>query len=497
MAFELLARGIRKSFGGVEVLHGVDLEASGGSVLALLGENGAGKSTLVKIIAGDQRPDGGELLIDAEAKAPLDTVRARRLGIRMISQEIADAPTLTVAENVGLGQMPTRRGLVDWKQLHRQSRQMLKELDVNLDTRQLVGDLRIGQRQMVEIARELNRRARCLIMDEPTAALSNEEVERLFSLIRQLRQRGVAIIYITHRLDEVPAIADRVQVLRDGESVLVRSVAGAKRSELVQAMVGRAVADVGRPAARTWPLGREPAVRLREATSKPAFQGVNLEVYPGEVLALYGKLGSGAAEITETLFGVRHLDEGRLEIMGRPVSFRDPKDAIGAGVGYLPADRQAEGAFLVRSVAENLSAPSWPRLARLHGLITAAMEAAAARRWRDTLHIRSRNDPSQLLGTLSGGNQQKVLLGRWLEHASRVLALVEPTRGVDVGARQDVYKVLRTLAERGVAIVVSTSDYEEVVQVADRVMVVARGKPIAELAGAEIRTESLIAQGGR
>ena len=495
MKFQLQARSICKSFGGVEVLHGVDLEVVAGSVLALLGENGAGKSTLVKILSGDYKPDSGEIDVAGEVRLALDPLSARHLGIRMIFQEIVDAPTLTVAENIALGHLPGRLGLVDWATMRRTAQRVLSELEVSIDPDAVVGDLRIGERQIVEIARELTEEARCLILDEPTAALSSQEVERLFEFIRRLRDRGVAIIYITHRLDEVPAIADLVEVLRDGNVVLRGEISKLNRSDLVQAMVGRAVGEVHRPESRTWDLGELPTIRLEEAASGDDFSGANLTVFPGEIVALYGKIGSGAAAVAESIFGLRSLTAGTFELYGRRASFHHPHDAIAAGVGLLPADRQREGSFPVRSVAENLSAPSWPRLAKLGAFITFKIEAAAYRRWHNALGIKSRNDPNQLLATLSGGNQQKVLLGRWLERNSRALVLVEPTRGVDVGARQEIYKLMRSLAAQGVAILVSTSDYEEVVQVADRAIVIARGRIVVTLEGGEITTERLVAEG--
>jgi len=494
--FRLEARGIRKSFGGVEVLHGVDLVASGGSVVALLGENGAGKSTLVKIVAGDYQPDAGEITIGEESHRALDPLAARRLGIRMIFQELADAGSLSVAENISLGRWPQRHGFVRWRALRRRAQQVLAELDIDIDIDRPVGSLRIGERQVVEIARALSDEARCLVLDEPTAALSAQEVDRLFTFIHRLRQRGVALIYITHRLDEVSRIADEVQVLRDGHTVLLGRVAELDRHTLVSAMVGRTLDDVQRPAERSWEVGTTPVIRFAGASSESAFRDVDLEVYPGEVVALYGKIGSGTAEVAEAAFGVRRLTAGRFELDGHPRAFRDPARAIAAGVGFLPADRQREAAFMVRPVAENISVPSWGRLARLGLFITRRIEALAYRRWHEALTIRSRNDPGQPIGTLSGGNQQKVILGRWLERRSHALLLVEPTRGVDVGARQEIYRSIRRLSSEGLGVLIPTSDYEEVVQVADRAVVMARGRAVAMLQGDEITTERLTEAAG-
>jgi ribose transport system ATP-binding protein len=369
-------------------------------------------------------------------------------------------------------------------------------LEVDIDPETPVSALRVGERQIVEIARALSASARLLILDEPTAALSQHEAETLFAFVRRLRDQGVAIIYITHRLDEVFRIADRVQVLRDGDVALISDVAETDRASMIEAMIGRRIAEIERPPAPQHPIGDRPAIRWVSASAARAFEDVNLEVRAGEIVAIYGKLGSGAAEVGETAYGLRPLQTGYLEIDGRRGQFRGPSEAIEHGVGFLPAERKAGGAFMVRPVAENVAVASWPLLARLRAFITGAREARAYRRWHERLSIRSRNDPRQPMGTLSGGNQQKVLLGRWLERRARVLILIEPTRGVDVGARQDIYAALRELAAQGVAVLISTSDYEEAVQVADRVYVMAKGRVVAHLTGDEVTTARLLAESG-
>jgi ribose transport system ATP-binding protein len=449
----------------------------------------------VKIVAGDYQPDAGTIVVGGESFTSLDPPTARRLGVKMIFQELADAPTLSVAENIALGRWPSRRGLLSWREMRRGAQRVLDQLGVELDLDEPVGGLSVGERQIVEIARALSDEARCLILDEPTAALSAQETERLFGFVRRLREQGVALIYITHRLDEVREISDRVAVLRDGELVLEGQSARLERRELVSAMVGRSIADVHRPPDVRRPQ-TAPLLVLSEATLGGTFEDVSLAVRPGEVLALYGKLGSGTAEVAQCAFGLHRLTSGSMELHGTPVAFHKPADAIAAGVGLLPADRQREGAFMVRPVAENLAAPSWGRLAGRGGVITRGREARAYRRWHDELNIRSRDDPAQPLATLSGGNQQKVLLGRWLERRSQVLVLIEPTRGVDVGARQEIYRSIRELAGSGIGVLVATSDYEEVVQLADRAAVMARGRVVAELADEEITMERLTEEVG-
>ncbi|MFV2064976.1 MAG: sugar ABC transporter ATP-binding protein, partial [Chloroflexota bacterium] len=406
-------------------------------------------------------------------------------------QEFQDASTLTVAENISLGRLPNRRGIVDWRAMNRRAQEILGTLQVDIDPDATVGSLRVGERQIIEIARALSGSAQLLILDEPTAALSHHEAEVLFGFIRRLQEQSVAIIYITHRLDEVSEIADRVQVLRDGQTSLVADVATTDRPAMIEAMIGRRMAGVQRPRAAEHGFGLQPALAWRDAASGSAFSDVNVDALPGEVVALFGKLGSGASEVGETAFGVRRLDAGSLEVDGRSADFKEPTEAIAQGIGFLPADRKAGGAFMIRPVAENVAAASWSNLAS-YGWLTAGKEASAFRRWRDRLNIRSRDDPRQTMGTLSGGNQQKVLLARWLERDSKSLVLIEPTRGVDVGARADIYSSLRDLAAEGVAVLVVTSDYEEAVQLADRVFVMARGRVVATMQRDEITTSGLL-----
>lgn len=492
-AFTLRARGIRKSFAGTEVLHGIDVDIVGGRVLALLGENGAGKSTFVRVVAGAHAPDQGTLEFTgtngtSDSVSALDPRSARKRGIRMIFQELSDAPDLTVAENISLGHWPRRGGLINWRALRNRARRVLDSMGVELDLDATVGTLRIGERQIVEIARALSDDATCLVLDEPTAALSTEEVDRLFGFVRRLRAQGVAIVYITHRLDEVAAIADDVVVLRDGAVSASGPVAEFHRSQLVTAMVGRDIGAVHRPEAVAVDLG-DPALEFRGAGSPPAYEDLDLTVHAGEILCLYGKVGSGTADVADTVFGRRRLSTGSVHVLGRAPASR-PRQAIGQGVGYLAADRQREGALITRSIGENLSAPSWPWLSRF-GAISSAREQEAFERWSKVLGIRALGGADQPLATLSGGNQQKVLLARWLERDSKLLVLVEPTRGVDVGARADIYTALRAMAAQGAAVLVATSDYEEVVQLADRALVMIRGRLTRELQADQITTEAL------
>lgn len=484
------ASGIRKSFGGVEVLHGVDLYLASGEVLALLGENGAGKSTLVKIIAGDYTPDYGTINVSGTEYSSLDPIKARDAGIRMIFQELSDAPTLTVAENISMGVWGTANGFVSWKKINERAEKALAMLGVDIDIKKQVGKLRIGERQIIEIARALSDNARVLILDEPTAALSSAETERLFSVVENLRSQNVGMIYITHRLDEVAQVADRVEVLRDGSVALLANAKTATRGELVSAMIGRDASDVAHPTDRPTPGAR--IISAHNIELDRAFSGVDFDVHEGEVVALYGKVGSGTAEVAETIFGLHPEHRGKIELSGKVFTPKDPNSAIDESIGFLPADRQRLGAFMVRPVAENLGVPSWPRYSK-RGLLTLEPEQKAYLNWINRLKIRSRNDPKQKISTLSGGNQQKVLLARWFEGNSKLLVLIEPTRGVDVGARRDIYQTLRASAkEQNIGILITTSDHEEVIQVADRAIVMSKGHKVAEFIGSTITTESLI-----
>lgn len=490
MSNELVSlQDIRKSFSGVEVLHGVDLTLGAGEVLALLGENGAGKSTLVKILAGDIEPTSGSIDIRGTKLAKLDVYQARQLGVRMIFQELNDAPALTVAENIFLGQWPHTGPFVGWNEMAEKAKAVLDRLEVDIPVDAIAGQLRVGERQLLEIARALTQDTKVLVLDEPTAALSNVEVERLFSVMDQLREEGVGMIYITHRLDEVARVADRVQVLRDGSSVLTVDAKKASREDLVSAMLGHASEKNARPElAQT----SETAVKVSGLTSFAEFQNVSFTVDRGEVLALFGKIGSGTSEICESLFGLRAITAGSVEIFGKEYKTKGPAHSADQGIGYLPADRQRLGSFPVRSVAENLAVRSWKRMGKF-GFVNRLLEHQAFNRWAEALRIVSRGS-TQNISTLSGGNQQKVLLARWFEAGVNILLLVEPTRGVDVGARRDIYEIIRKQAkESGMAVIVATSDYEEVVLLADRALVMSRGEVVSELTGNSVEAGKLIA----
>jgi len=489
----LAVRGIRKSFGPVEVLHGVDLDLAAGTITALLGENGAGKSTFVRILAGDHRPDEGTISVDGKASSFHGVGDARQAGIRLIAQEIADAPTLTVAENIVLGTWPTKRGLLDPRAMNRMARDALDLLGADLPLTAKVANLRLGERQIIEIARATIGASKCIIFDEATAALSDAEARKLFQLIRRLAKRGVAVLYITHRLDEVFALADRVCVLRDGRVSLDRPTTQVDPEQVIEAMVGRAIAHSRHSVPASSPSAR--AILEAERLGSDAFSDISFSLRPGEILGMYGKVGSGVQELSASLVGARSFDRGALLLDGKPVRFRHPAEAIDASIGHLPADRATEGLLRTMTLAENLSAPSWSRLSR-YGMLRAERLSAAYSRWHRELRIKAEPTGTQTITELSGGNQQKVLLGRWLEAGSRILVLAEPTRGVDVGARQEIYRVLADLASKGHAIIIATSDYEDINAVASRALVLVRGQLIAEIPHDRISTETLTEAAG-
>jgi ribose transport system ATP-binding protein len=482
----LNATGLRKSFGGVEVLHGVDVQISGGKVVAMLGENGAGKSTTVKIISGVYQADGGHITINEQPVA-IDSPRAGQdYGIRVIYQEMMNAPTLSVAENIFLGHLPNRSGFVNWRETRRQAEAVLSDLGVEINAGISVGDLSVAQHQVVEIARALVADARLLVFDEPTSALSPEEVDSLFSFIRRLRDEGVAILYITHRLNEVPEIADEVVIFRDGDLVAQGAVAEFDRKRIVEAMTGEALKGYAHQV-ESAAKGRAemPALTLKNAGIQPTFKNISFDLYKGEIVSLFGRMGCGAMEVGEALFGLHPLESGTVTLLGTDGQPSSPINAKKRGLGYVPVDRKTQGLLQGLSSSENLTVAAWSTLSNLFGFLSRRSLGQRYDIWRDKLSIRGAGGGSQEIGTLSGGNQQKVILGRWLENNSAVLVLAEPTRGVDVGARAEIYEVLENLANDGIAILIISTDAEEVLRISDRIVVMSRGAITSEISRAD------------
>lgn len=456
--------GVHKSFGQVAALRDVDFDLHAGEVHALVGENGAGKSTLMKILAGVQPPDGGTMALDGRPVRFASVTEAQAHGVVMVYQELALVPSLSVAENLFLGQLPPR---VDHRALARRALELLAEVDLAVDPRLEIGRLSIGEKQLVEIARALARESRILVLDEPTAALSAAESERLFQIIAKVKASGVAMVYISHRLEEVFRVADRVTVLRDGRRVGTRAVADTAPEEIVQLMVGKAVRRAHRTAReRGAPLG----TFVAEA---PGLAATSIELRAGEVVGLAGVIGSGRERVLPTLFGLG----GHASWSGAPIV--SPRDAIRRGLVLVPSDRKTQGLVLDLCVRENVSLATLPRLQRW-GFMDPGRERAQTRAWIERLGLRP-PAPEKRVAELSGGNQQKVVVAKALATEPRVLLLDEPTRGVDVGARAELYDVIDGLSARGLGLLLSSSDTEELLGLADRILVFRGGRIRVEL----------------
>jgi ribose transport system ATP-binding protein len=489
MAEALLeARSLTKSFPGVRALKGVSLTVGRGEVVAVIGENGAGKSTLMKILAGVQTADTGEIRIDG-VPAPLRSVEeALGLGIALIHQELNLAQNLDVAANVFLGREPRRWGLIDTARLHREAGQFLQAvgLEVAPDTR--VGSLAIGQQQLVEIAKALSTRARVLIMDEPTSSLSAGEAENLFRVIQDLRGRGVSIVYISHRLGEVSRLADRVVVLRDGENSGKLARHEISHAAMVRLMVGRDLSQFypHQPHVRPETVLKVEGLRTPAHPSHP----LSFEVRAGERVGLAGLVGAGRTEVLLALFGVQPAVGGTLTIDGKPLRAETPAEAIEAGLALVPEDRKREGVVLAMPVRENVSLASL-RQDQRHGFRDGAREASLSAEMIQSLRIKTPGD-RQVVQFLSGGNQQKVVIGKWLALKPRVLLLDEPTRGIDIGAKQEIYRLMEELAAQGVAILFASSEMEEILGMSDRVLVMHEGRITGELARHQLSEEAIM-----
>ncbi len=467
-------RGLAKAFPNVLALRGVDLDVHGGQILALMGENGAGKSTLLRILSGDYRPDAGTLSLDGEAMTFASPRDSRMAGIRVIYQEPEIVPGIDVAENVWVGELPRRGPFVDRRQLEARVHRALVEygFEAVLPMKAMGQDLSPAQRQLVEIMRALKSNLRVLALDEPTSSLTEEEVGRLFALIRRLRDQGVAIIYVSHRIKEILQLADRVAVLRDGGLVAVRPAAELTEREIVRLMVGRELQDL----LRRHPATQDRVVLSVEHLSSNWHRDISFEIRAGEVVGFAGLVGAGRTELAKVVFGDLPMDAGVVSIQGRPIGLRRPADAIQAGMGLAPEDRKREGLIMVRSVVENASLAILRRLSRFR-FVRRGLERRIVADFVRRLNVRT---PSldQEVGKLSGGNQQKVVLARWLAAKPKLLILDEPTRGIDVGAKFDIYALLGELTRQGKALVVVSSDLRELMLICDRIGVLSAGRLI-------------------
>jgi ribose transport system ATP-binding protein len=492
---------IAKAFPGVQALQDVHLRLRRAEVLAVVGENGAGKSTLMKILGGVYPPDAGAIRLDGKPVAFAGVEAAERLGIVLIHQELNLADNLDVAGNVFLGREPTWGGPLRLirPEIYRNAATITRRLGLDCPPRTLVGSLSLGQQQLVEIARALSLRSRVLILDEPTSSLTERETERLFQVIRDLKRDGISVIYISHRLREVLQIADRVTVLRDGRNAGELERQDIEHEAIVRLMVGRELKQFFQrsyPDPQQVPAGRTKILEVRRLTWAAGQRPIDLTLAAGEIVGLAGLMGAGRTELAETLFGIRPRLTGEIRLDGRPLGARHPAEAIAAGIFLLPEDRRLQGLILSSSVKQNISLASLDRLNRL-GLVARGSERQLAQRMCHRLNVRT---PSveQTASLLSGGNQQKVVLARWLSRTPRVLLLDEPTRGIDVGAKSEIYALMDELARQGLAILMISSDLEEILGMSDRVLVMHEGRLAGELPRAVMTEEAImrLATGG-
>jgi rhamnose transport system ATP-binding protein len=479
--------GISKRFAATAALSDVSLQLLPGEIHALVGENGAGKSTLVKTIAGVHQPDAGEIRLDGERITIPSPAAARAMRIAVVHQEPRLFPDLSVAENIFLIAPPTDRlHTIAWKEMRRRAADLFEQLDVRIDVSAPVRGLSMADQQLVEIAKALSLDARVLILDEPTASLSTHEVERLFTIVRRTKERGVGVLFVSHRLDEVFALCDRATVFRDGRHVVTAPTAELTTASLVRHMVGRKVSLFPKEASA---LGG-PLLEVRGLSDATGFRDVSFTVRAGEILGLAGLVGAGRTEIARVLFGIEPRTAGEVLLDGRPVNFRSPSEALRAGIAYVPEDRHQDGLILDFSIAHNITLPILPRLfPRL--LLRSREEDEVATSFSERLRVRA-TGVRQAVSALSGGNQQKVVIAKWLATKPRVLVLDEPTRGVDIGAKVEVHRIVSELAATGLAIVMISSDLPEVLAMSDRILVLHEGRVAAEIARADASEERVM-----
>ena len=469
-------KGIVKLFPGVRALGGVSFDIREGEVHSLCGENGAGKSTLIKVMTGAHQRDEGQYLIDGKEVNFRSTQEAIAMGVSCVYQELSIAPQLDVAHNLFIGNLPMKGGLVDHKKLYAETDRILKELDMPISPKTIAGDLSVGQQQMIEIGRALTRNARLIIMDEPTSSLSEAETDTLFQIIHKLTAKNIAIVYISHKLDEVMYLSDRITVIRDGENIITMDKEETNQDQLIASMIGRELSNLYR---------KEPAkigdvvLDVKNLTRHGVFQDVSFQVRAGEVVGFFGLVGAGRSEIMRAIFGVDRYQSGSVSVCGKTLRSGSPASAIQAGVGFCTEDRKKEGLALRLSILLNMTLVKLPFLSKL-GVINRASQRSAANEYMDAISIKAPS-VNQLVGNLSGGNQQKVVVAKWLMMNPKVLIVDEPTRGIDVGSKSEIYGLLSDLAKRGMAIIVVSSEIEEILGVCDSVITIFEGKKTAQL----------------
>jgi ribose transport system ATP-binding protein len=487
--------GIRKVFSGVVALDGVDVTVERGEVHALVGENGAGKSTLIKIMTGAYRRDGGRVLLEGREVNFRSPEEAQAEGVVAVYQEVNLLTYRTVAENIFLGREPRRLGFIDWKRMNADAGAILKRLGLDIDPRATLGSLNIALRQMVAIARGVSFGAKVVVLDEPTSSLTEHEVSILYDVIRRLKAEGVGVVYISHRFDELYTVCDRVTVLRDGKFVATRPLAGLEKIDLVCLMLGKRREELRQGATAFGEHHAEkketaPLLRAENLTRGRKLDHVTVEAGRGEIVGMAGLLGSGRTETARAIFGADSIDEGKVFLEGKRLHLSAPHDAIEAGLAFLTEDRKAEGIVPELSVRENLTLAALPEMSRL-GIVSRARQDEAVARFMKRLGIKA-SSAEQKVRELSGGNQQKVLLARWLCKNPKFLLLDEPTRGIDIGAKGEIQALINELAGSGLGVLMISSELEELVEGSSRVVVMRDGRCVAELRGAEISQEQII-----
>lgn len=490
--------GISKTFSGVTVLNNVKIELYPGEVHALMGENGAGKSTFMKILAGIYTPDnnGGKIYFKGQPTLWKDPVDARNKGINVIHQELSLSPNLSISENILMGStFPRNRlGMVKWGEVHKSAQKVLDSMGSNLDPRQLVSTLSVAQQQMVEIARALSFKAEVLIMDEPTASLTDKEIMKLFDIIEDLKKQGVAIVYISHRMEEIFTISNRFTVLRDGEWIASGPIEETNPDHLVKLMVGRDLKDLfNRDKSsdlKKLSNSSSPVLELKNVSDKTIVKNVSFKIYPGEIIGLAGLVGAGRTELVRALFGASELVSGEIFVDGKSVKIQSPIDAMANGIAHVPESRKEQGLFLSMSVKENILMAELKKHTKA-GIVSWKEVNATADRYIKELNIKIAS-PEQRVSNLSGGNQQKVVIARWLSIAPKVLLLDEPTRGVDIGAKTEIHKIVSKLAENGLAVLMISSELPEVLGVSDRILVMCEGRLTGELSREEATQEKIM-----
>ncbi|HEV8544427.1 MAG TPA: sugar ABC transporter ATP-binding protein [Verrucomicrobiae bacterium] len=480
--------GVTKRFPGVLALDRVSFGIEKGECHALMGENGAGKSTLGKILAGVCRADAGKILLDGKSVSPEDPLEARHLGIAMVHQELAFCPNLTVAENLCLGDLPRRGGFVSRGRMRENARQMLGEIEADIDPTRPIAQLSTGEEQMVQIAAALGMAARIIVMDEPTSSLSARESEHLFSLLAKLKKRGVTIVYVSHRMEEIFLLCDRLSVLRDGRHIATEAVGETSRERVIHQMIGREL-TLAQPKHSDVQPGPE-ALRVEKLSSPGKFQNISFVLHRREILGLAGLVGAGRSEVAEAVFGLDPSAEGRIFTQGKPTKINSPEDALAAGIGFLPEDRKRQGLVLTMNCRENTTLAALDRLLRA-GFIRRKQERALAREYSEKLRVKTPALDARISG-LSGGNQQKIAIAKWLACECDILIVDEPTRGVDVGVKAEIHQLLDQLACQGTAILLISSELPEIMNLSSRIIVLREGVPMGELARAHFSQEALM-----